>query len=118
MTVDRSAILSNPTWWQDGSLAKTMKPILMHLAAIYLLEEKRPNGKALDRVAHFHLANGAQIEQLNWLADRSANGMEQSFGMMINYLYRLDRIEANHEAYTGEGEITASAPIRSLLRQR
>ncbi len=114
--LDMAVILSSPDWWQDGPLAEAVKPILLRLAATYLAKEKRPNGKTLDRVAHFHLSNGAQMEQLNWLADRSANGMAQSAGMMINYLYRLDRIEANHEAYTGEGEVTVSPNIRGLLR--
>ncbi len=115
-TLDMAEILSRSDWWQDGPLAEAVKPILLRLAATYLAREKRPNGKALDQVAHFHLSNGAQMEQLNWLADRSAKGMAQSAGMMINYLYRLDRIEANHEAYTGEGEVTLSNSVRALLR--
>jgi malonyl-CoA decarboxylase len=36
---------------------------------------------------------------------------------MINYLYRLSEIEENHEAYTGEGRIVASAPLRALVKQ-
>ena len=31
---------------------------------------------------------------------------------MINYLYKLDSIDANHEAYTGEGKIAASSAMR------
>ena len=33
-------------------------------------------GRALDRVAHFHLGNGAIVERLNWLGDTSANGLQ------------------------------------------
>jgi malonyl-CoA decarboxylase len=65
-------------------------------------------------VAHFHLSNGARIERLNWRADLSPKGLRQSSGMMVNYLYRLDRIESNHEAYTGEGKVAASSAMRSL----
>jgi malonyl-CoA decarboxylase len=67
-------------------------------------------------VARFHLSNGSRIERLNWLADTSANGIAQSAGLMVNYLYKLSDIEANHEAYRGEGKVTTSSAIRSLLK--
>ena len=35
---------------------------------------------------------------------------------MVNYLYRLADIEANHEAYRGEGRVVASSAIRGLAR--
>jgi malonyl-CoA decarboxylase len=35
---------------------------------------------------------------------------------MVNYRYKLDDIEANHEAYLGEGRITMSSSVRGLLR--
>jgi malonyl-CoA decarboxylase len=89
----------------------------MRLAAQYLLQARAPSGRALDPVAHFHLTNGARVERLNWLGDRSANGMQQAAGIMVNYLYRLDEIEANHVAYQ-EGGRAAAAGVRSLLRSR
>jgi malonyl-CoA decarboxylase len=67
-------------------------------------------------VAHFHLSNGARVERLNWLGDLSAKGLTQSAGIMVNYLYRLDHIEANHEAYRGEGMVAASSAVRNLAR--
>ena len=67
-------------------------------------------------MAHFHLSNGARIERLNWLADTSENGLRQSAGMMVNYLYKLNDIEANHEAYRGEGKVMTSSAIRALLK--
>jgi malonyl-CoA decarboxylase len=36
--------------------------------------------------------------------------------MMVNYLYRLADIEANHEAYEGEGKVTASSAVAGLLK--
>ena len=33
---------------------------------------------------------------------------------MVNYLYRLDTIESNHEAFTGEGRIVASKAVRAM----
>lgn len=89
--------------------------ILLHLCAHYLLTVKR-KGKASDPVANFHLSNGAGIERINWAADLSDNGIKQSAGMMVNYLYSLPDIEKNHEDYTGKGDIFASATVRKLIR--
>ncbi|HZD25981.1 MAG TPA: malonyl-CoA decarboxylase family protein, partial [Alphaproteobacteria bacterium] len=58
--------------------------------------------------------NGARLERINWMADHSANGMRQSLGMMVNYLYRLGDIEKNHEAYTGNGRVVASTAVQRL----
>jgi malonyl-CoA decarboxylase len=88
----------------------------MRLAARYLLNEKTSRGRALDGVAHFHLSNGARLERINWLGDLSPKGLQQSAGIMINYLYRLSEIEQNHEAYTGEGRVAASPAITRLLK--
>ena len=83
-----------------------LEPILMRLCARYLVQSR--NGqRARNRVAHFHLSNGARIERINWLADTSARGLAQSAGLMVNYRYKLADIERNHEAYTGKGEVTA-----------
>lgn len=103
-------------WWDDGGLAEALKGPMMRAAGRYLTAEKRRSGGAADPVAHFHLSNGARMERLNWLGDRSANGFKQSAGMMINYLYRLGEIDDNHEAYTGEGRITQSSQIRGLAK--
>lgn len=64
---------------------------------------------ALDPVANFHLRNGACAHRLNWLGDTSAKGMEESFGMMINYLYSLDHIEMNNQQYLQDGTISVSS---------
>jgi malonyl-CoA decarboxylase len=109
------ALLSDHGWAEDAKLAATLKPILLRLAASYLVEEKRAGGRALDPVAHFHLSNGAVMERLNWMGDTSDKGFQQSAGIMINYLYDLDSIDDNHEAYAGGGRITASSEIRSLI---
>ncbi len=110
------ALLGSPEWFQDPGLVEPMKAPLMRLCARYLTEAKRPSGKALDPVAHFHLSNGARMERLNWLADTSPKGMRESAGMMINYLYKLADIEANHEAYTGQNRVTASAQVKGLAK--
>ena len=110
-----SRALGESDWWNNESLEEVLKPILLRLGARYLLHAAR-NGKALDRVAHFHLSNGARIERLNWLADTSDNGIAQSAGLMVNYLYQLNNIERNHESYTGSAKRAAAAAVRKLGR--
>ncbi len=60
------------------------------------------------------MSNGARVERLDWLADTSAKGLQQSAGLMVNYLYRLSEIERNHEAYSGEGDVTAAPALTRL----
>jgi malonyl-CoA decarboxylase len=67
-------------------------------------------------VARFHLGNGARLERLNWLADVSHAGMQRAGGMMVNYVYRLDEVEENHEAFVRDGTIAASHAIKKLAR--
>ena len=67
-------------------------------AAWYQRRESPPvgsDGEPLDPVARFHLGNGARIERLNWAADASARGLEQSCGMMVNYLYEPEQLDEN-----------------------
>ena len=86
----------------------------MPLAAHYFLRVKNAAARPLDPVARFHLGNGALLERVNWLGDKSANGLRQSHGVMVNYLYALADIEAHHEAYSNDGTIAASAAVTRL----
>ena len=99
-----------------GSIDGAPESALLPLVARYLNELNPDTGKARDPVAQFHLSNGARMERLNWQADSSAKGLQQSCGVMVNYLYRLSDIEANHEAYTGQGKVAASTTIKALLK--
>ena len=113
---DLPALLDRPDWPDDPQLSAALREPLLRLCARYLVREQAAFGRALDPVAHFHLSNGARVERLNWLGDVSPKGLEQSAGIMVNYLYRLADIEANHEAYRGEGRVAASSAVRSLAR--
>jgi len=108
------------SWAEQNGLAAVIdgahEAILLPLVARYLNELNPDTGKARDPVAQFHLSNGARMERLNWQADRSAKGLAQSCGVMVNYLYRLADIEANHEAYTGQGKVATSTTIKALLK--
>ena len=110
-------IFEEPDWATDSTVTDALEPVLIWLCARYLLQEKNKRGRARDPVAHFHLTNGAQIERLHWLADSSAHGLAQSAGMMVNYRYNLNRIEAHHEAYTGDGEVAAATAVTRILKK-
>ncbi len=113
---DVPALLDRSDWHAEPQLAAALREPLLRLCARYLLRERAPSGRALDPVAHFHLSNGARVERLNWQGDVSTKGMQQSAGIMVNYLYRLGDIEANHEAYRGQGRVAASGAVRNLSR--
>lgn len=110
-------LLNMPDWPQNTQICDLIQPILTRLAAQYLSEEKRSNGRAFDAVAHFHLTNGAQIKQLNWMGDQSEKGLHQSYGMMVNYLYQLDKIESNSTAYVERGEAMTSSTVKALIKK-
>lgn len=109
------SLLEHSTWPTKKDAARRLSDVLQPLAARYFLQEKRSDGKPLDPVARFHLGNGARLQRLNWLADLSERGIEQSAGMMVNYLYDLDYIERNHEAYAEQGVIAASSSVTRLV---
>lgn len=103
-------------WQQDDEAADKRREPLLQLAAHYLTTEKRRGKTALDPVAHFHLSNGAEIAQLNWLADSSENGLKQSAGLMVNYLYDLPHIESRSQDYSAQASIAQSAKIKTLCK--
>ncbi|HEY4253741.1 MAG TPA: malonyl-CoA decarboxylase family protein [Roseomonas sp.] len=111
-------VLARRFWLRDEGLAKALEPVLTRLSARYLAveEAKGRAGRARDPVAHFHLSNGARIERLNWRGDVSEKGLQESCGMMVNYLYDPARIEDYHEGYVGEGKRPMANPIRKLAK--
>ena len=107
-------LLDRPVWWEVPAIDKALRPILTRMTARYLTSTDE-RGRALDRVAHFHLGNGAIVERLNWLGDTSANGLKQSYAMMVNYRYKLGDVDANHEAYAA-GKVIASREVRAQAK--
>jgi malonyl-CoA decarboxylase len=103
-------------WHAHADEAERARKVLQPYAAYYLLHAKQTR-EAADPVARFHLGNGARVERLNWLADASKRGLQQSAGMMVNYLYRLDEVEENHEIYVREGKVAASRELRRLAAE-
>jgi len=81
----------------------------------HFLVNERQNDLAADPVARFHLGNGASLHAIHWAADLSERGLKQSAGIMVNYLYDLDNIEENHDAYFDEGRVARSKTVNRLL---
>jgi malonyl-CoA decarboxylase len=108
--------LDKPDWFENAELTAQLRAVLEPLAAHYFLKARTAKGRLIDSVARFHLGNGARLERINWLGDLSPKGLRESAGIMVNYLYRLDDIEKNHEAYANEGEVVASSAVKKLLK--
>jgi malonyl-CoA decarboxylase len=115
---DRAVLegLDDPLWHQDEDFTSRARALLEPLAAYYFLEARTPGNRPIDPVARFHLGNGARLERIDWLGDTSPKGLSESAGLMVNYLYDLDQIERNHEAFANSGEVVASAAVRRLLK--
>lgn len=113
---DRRALelLEEPGWEANDLARRALSPVLARAAAQYFLEARNGDGKPVDPVARFHLGNGARLERLNLFGDLSPKGLRQSRGLMVNYLYDLERIEKNHETYADTGQIITSTAIRKI----
>ena len=89
-----------------------VRQLLMSAAAEYL-GRTAAEGKPVDPVARFHLGNGARVERLNWRGDPSPKGLKQSYGLMVNYLYDLKRLD-KHRALLAQGKVAVSGEVDGL----
>jgi malonyl-CoA decarboxylase len=106
--------LSSGSWLDDPAGAERVRPGLLSAAARYLTTVR--DGRAIDPVANFHLANGASLERLNWMANPAPYEIEKSFGLMVNYRYDRARIATNAGAYLAEASIITSVQVRNLVK--
>jgi malonyl-CoA decarboxylase len=104
--------LARDGWWDDPNQSEKLRAPLLRLCARYLT--RQPSIR-IDPVARFHLGNGARLERINWLGNTAPRGVQESFGIMVNYLYDHDSIEANHEAFVHDGTIARSTDVDALL---
>jgi malonyl-CoA decarboxylase len=106
--------LERDGWWRDLAQSEKLRPATMRLCALYLTRQPSP-GSRVDPVARFHLGNGARLERINWLGNAAPRAIQESFGIMVNYLYDHDSIEQNHEAFVRDGTIVRSPDVDALL---
>src|SRR6266446_6802069 len=107
--------LARDGWWHDPEQSEPLRAALMRLCAIYLTRRPSP-GNRIDPVARFHLGNGARLERINWLGNTELRAIQESFGIMVNYLYDHDSIENNHEAFVRGGTIARSPDVDALMQ--
>lgn len=93
--------------WTSLNVSEEEKVALMRLCFVYLTQVTCT--KEGDAVAKFHLSNGAQLFNINWAADLSKKGVAQSSSLMVNYLYELDAVENNHEAFVNKTVVYAKS---------
>jgi malonyl-CoA decarboxylase len=104
-------------WWHDPEQNEKLRPVVMRFCAMYLTRQ-HPPGSRIDSVARFHLGNGARLERINWLGNTAPRAIQESFGIMVNYLYDHDSIEDNHEAFVRDGTVVRSPEVDTLLELR
>ena len=95
--------------WPERSVVRQW---MLGCAAHYLgkeLSESRPT----DPVARFHLGNGARVEHIHWAGDLSPKGVRQSYGLMVNYLYDLRKLD-RHREMMAQGKIPVSSDVENM----
>src|SRR6202161_1754549 len=108
--------LDTPDWTANAEIAQELRSVVEPLAAYDFLKARTSKGRLIDSVARFHLGNGPRLKRIDWLGALSPKGLRESAGIMVNYLYRLEDIEKNHEAYVNQDEIAASSAVKKLLK--
>ena len=98
-----------------AALPGVLREEMMERCARYLLSTNDGVG-AQDSVARFHLANGARLERLNWMSDTSTAGLRRSYGLTVNYVYRLTDLERNHDAYANQFRVASSRAFQRITK--
>lgn len=104
--------LANNTDREDDDI----RTMLLGTAVLYFTASTRTDAMPNDPVARFHIGNGAILEQINYMGDRSKKGIEQSYGLMVNYRYDLDIVERNHEDFVKTKQVPLSPSVAALKK--
>lgn len=89
----------------------------MYLCALYLSKERKSFGIPLDRVARFHLGNGAKIGRINWLGDIRSKALTNGSGMMVNYIYH-NLLEKNRAKLLEKDEVEVDVSVKEILGEQ
>ena len=89
---------------------------LFRLTYHYLTQIKNKNGDAINPVAHFHLGNGASIYKIHIDANSNQIAIDDSWGVMVNYLYDLDLVAKNHESYANNDPVVVSPKLSKVVQ--
>eukprot|EP00545_Synedropsis_sp_CCMP1620_P000728 CAMPEP_0119024042 /NCGR_PEP_ID=MMETSP1176-20130426/31141_1 /TAXON_ID=265551 /ORGANISM="Synedropsis recta cf, Strain CCMP1620" /LENGTH=539 /DNA_ID=CAMNT_0006979233 /DNA_START=29 /DNA_END=1648 /DNA_ORIENTATION=+ len=102
------------TLMSSSEYASSLEPLLTKLAARYVVLEKHRR-KPLEGVARFHLANGAEVHRLNYMADTSRKGLHNSLGIMVNYQYNLKTVNKNRDRHAQDWTIPVQKAVKRWL---
>ena len=91
---------------------------LSRLTYYYLTQVKTKNGDAINPVAHFHLGNGAIIFKIHTQANNNDSAIDDSWGVMVNYLYDLDLVDKNHEEYANQMPVAVSPKLTKSIQTK
>ena len=58
----------------------------------YFFNSNRKDDLPNDPVSRFHIGNGAILEKINFLANKSEKALDESLGLMVNYLYDINNV--------------------------
>ncbi|MBW2622184.1 MAG: malonyl-CoA decarboxylase family protein [Deltaproteobacteria bacterium] len=83
------AVFVNAHWTENKTLVEALSKPMTRLGFMYLNNETDQLGRPLDPVANFHIGNGATVsaQNVNYGANYSPLGLEQSLSLMVNYVY-------------------------------
>ncbi|MDC1450279.1 malonyl-CoA decarboxylase [Candidatus Thioglobus sp.] len=90
--------------------------VLNRLTYYYLSQVKRKNGQAINPVAHFHLGNGASLYKIHANANVNQSALDDSWGVMVNYLYDLESVAKNHEDYANQEPVAVSSKLTKSIQ--
>jgi malonyl-CoA decarboxylase len=117
LTAEVMPILHRAGWADDAAAVALIGQKLPALAADYLVNARAARGGPADPVARFHLGNGARLERLNILGDRSPKGMSESYGLMVNYRYKVEDVVKNHELFASKDAVVTAPAVRRQLME-
>ena len=106
-----------PDWWRDrggrrdGARAAAARGRLVLSARAHAARHAARFGRALPSRQR-RAARAAQLRSPTRRSGRCGN----RYGLMVNYLYDLEHIEKNHEAYAQQHAVVAASAVTRLVR--
>ena len=95
------------------SITNNQKQIMRN-SLKYFFRSNRKDNLPNDPVSRFHIGNGAVLEKINFMGNESEKALNESLGLMVNYLYDINNVEKNHEKFVLDKELNAS---KNLIKQ-
>lgn len=94
--------------------SSVVNSFLTKLSCRYILLEKHRR-RPFCGVARFHVGNGAEVHRINFGADLSPKGIQQSYSLMVNYKYDLDNVAENQARFESDFHMSASKEVLNCI---